>query len=82
VNPGSVGMPYGAGPTWALLHGGDVSLHRTAIDPVAVADELRGVSSFPRVDEWVAEYILDPASDAEAVRVFGPRDGRDAPRRQ
>jgi putative phosphoesterase len=78
VNPGSVGMPYGSGgPTWALLDRGAVTLHRTVVDPAAVAAELRQGSSFPRVDEWAAEYILVPASDAEAIRVFGPRDGRD-----
>jgi putative phosphoesterase len=83
VNPGSVGMPYGAGPSWALLDRGAVSLHRTVVDPASVAARLREGSSFPCVDEWSSEYILVPASDAEAIRVFGPRDGRDAmPRRQ
>ena len=32
VNPGSVGMPYGAGAHWALLAGGAVELRRTAYD--------------------------------------------------
>jgi putative phosphoesterase len=77
VNPGSVGMPYGsAGATWAHLHDGSVSLHRTAVDVERVGAALRSGSAFPAIDDWVDEYVVSPASDVEALRVFGPRDGR------
>jgi putative phosphoesterase len=78
VNPGSVGMPYGTdGPSWGLLDRGAASLHRTAIDAAVLAKQVRDASSFPRVAEWVAEYLLAPAGDVEALLAFGPRDGRD-----
>jgi putative phosphoesterase len=78
VNPGSVGMPYGTGgPSWALLERGAVSLHRTAVDATVMAARVRSASSFPRVGEWVEEYLLTAAGDAEALLAFGPRDGRD-----
>lgn len=81
VNPGSVGMPYGTGgPSWALLGGGSVGLYRTAIDVAAVAEQVRKASSFPRVDEWLDEYLLHPAGDAEAILAFGPKDDRDVTR--
>lgn len=81
VNPGSVGMPYGTGgPSWALLDRGAVSLHRTAVDATAMATRIRAASTYPDVGAWVEEYLLTPASDAEAIRVFGPRDGRDSAR--
>jgi putative phosphoesterase len=77
VNSGSVGMPYGVrGASWALLDHGAVTLHRTSFDAVAVAQQIRDRSSFAEVDAWVSDYILHPAGDAEAIEVFGPRDGR------
>jgi hypothetical protein len=33
-------------------------------------------SSYPDVAKWVDFFIRNPVSDAEAIRVFGPRDGR------
>lgn len=77
VNPGSVGMPYGrAGAHWALLAGGAVTLRRTAFDVERARAAIRSSSSYPAVDEWTGYYLNARASDAEAVRVFGPRDGR------
>lgn len=77
VNPGSVGMPYGRpGPHWALLRAGTVELRRTAVDLDEVADRVVASSSYPDVAGWVDEYVRTAYSDAEAVRVFGPRDGR------
>lgn len=77
VNPGSIGMPYGApGATWAHLHHGTVSVHCTPIDRARVAQQLRAGSTYPGIDSWVAEYIESPASDVDALRAFGPRDGR------
>ena len=77
VNSGSVGMQYGArGASWAILDHGATALHRTLFDPVVVGQQLREWSLFPDIDEWVADYILNPASDTEAIEVFGQRDGR------
>jgi predicted phosphodiesterase len=75
VNPGSVGMPYGrAGAHWALL-GPGVELRRTPYD-VAAACATLAASGYPGIDGWLDDYVRQTFSDAEALRVFGPRDGR------
>lgn len=73
VNPGSVGMPYGAtGALWALL-GPDVRLRRSRYDARDAADLLRSAApGYPGIDEFVAENVLDVPSDAEALAVFTP----------
>jgi predicted phosphodiesterase len=80
VNPGSVGMPYGsAGAHWALLGGRDgprISLRRTEYDADAAAEEIIAGSTYPDVAAWVDFFVRAPASDLEALAVFGPRDGR------
>lgn len=77
VNPGSVGMPYGrAGGSWALLHSGQVELRHTPVDvPAAVAAVARG-STYPDAAKWAREYVTSANSDVDALRAFGPRDGR------
>lgn len=70
-------MPYGVpGTPWVLLDAHGVHLRTTATDPNRVADELISGSSFPDVRSWVDDYVLSPPSDLDAVRAFGPRDGR------
>lgn len=77
VNPGSIGMPYGrAGAHWALLHRGEVALRRTEIDVDAAVAAVVANSTYPGRAEWADEYIRARSSDADAVRAFGPRDGR------
>ncbi|WP_240759908.1 metallophosphoesterase family protein, partial [Phytoactinopolyspora endophytica] len=77
VNPGSVGMPYGApGPHWALLRDGVVQLRRTQVDLDQLAAQVIASSGFPDVTAWADDYVRTVASDAEAVAAFGPRDGR------
>jgi putative phosphoesterase len=77
INPGSVGMPYGrAGGHWALLRNGDASLRRTVIDVDEACAQVVAQSAFPGRQEWADYYIKAAASDAEALTVFGPRDGR------
>jgi predicted phosphodiesterase len=77
VNPGSIGMPYGrAGGSWALLAAGQVSLRHTPIDIDAACSEIEARSGYPGRAEWAEEYVRSRNSDADAVRVFGPRDGR------
>ena len=77
VNSGSIGMPYGsAGGHWALLDGGSVTLHRTPIDVDAACEAVVSGSTYRDVRAWVDEFVRSRNSDAEAVAVFGPRDGR------
>ncbi|WP_344944556.1 metallophosphoesterase family protein [Sphaerisporangium flaviroseum] len=76
VNPGSVGMPYGrAGAHWALL-GPGVELRSTRYDADAACARVARESAYPGVVEWVDYYLHARAGDAEALQVFGPRDGR------
>jgi predicted phosphodiesterase len=80
VNPGSVGMPYGAaGGHWALLADGAVSLRRTGYDYDAACSRIEAESGYQDAAEWADEYVRSRNSDAEALRVFGPRDGRSGP---
>ena len=77
VNPGSVGMPYGRpGAHWALLTEGGVTLRCTTFPIDRARAEIREQSTYDGVDEWTDYYLTARASDAEALRVFGPRDGR------
>ena len=73
VNPGSVGMPYGArGAHWALL-GEGVQLRRTEYDVEAACRFLASRSAYPGIEEWADSFVRNPASDVEALRVFsGP----------
>lgn len=77
VNPGSVGLPYGRpGAHWALLANGAVALRRTPTDPDQLIAQVTAGSSLPGVAQWAKDNLRHPASDAEALAVFGPRDGR------
>jgi len=77
INPGSVGMPYGSvGAHWALLSDGAVQLRRSEFDIEAARESIRRSSDYPDVDEWTDYFLNARASDAEALAVFGPRDGR------
>ena len=77
LNPGSVGMPYGrAGGAWALLRGGQVSLRHTPVDVDAVCRRIIAESAYPDKEAWADEYVRSRHSDAVALTVFAPRDGR------
>jgi putative phosphoesterase len=77
VNSGSIGMPYGrAGGSWALLHGGQVSLRHTGVDIDAAVAAVVAMSTYPERQAWADEYVRSANSDADAVAAFGPRDGR------
>ena len=70
VNPGSVGMPYGtSGAHWALL-GDGVQLRRTRFDAESACRALISGSGYPDIEEWADYFVRNPASDAEALRVF------------
>jgi putative phosphoesterase len=70
VNAGSVGMPYedARGAYWALL-GPDVALRRTTYDLDRAARAVRA-TGFPDAEEFAEEYLLHPASAAEATEHF------------
>jgi predicted phosphodiesterase len=77
VNPGSVGMPYGrAGAHWAVLAGGAVELRRTAYDVPAACASVCAESAYPDIAEWTDYFLNSRASDADALAVMAPRDGR------
>jgi putative phosphoesterase len=79
VNPGSIGMPYGrSGGSWALLRRGQVELRHTDIDVAAAVAEVVHRSGYPGRRAWAEEYLHARNSDADALRAFGPGDGRDA----
>jgi putative phosphoesterase len=79
VNPGSVGMPYGgAGGYWALL-GAGISLRRTGFDLDAACARITAESGYPEATAWADYFVRSRASDFDALRVFGPRDGRAVP---
>ena len=77
LNPGSVGMPYGRpGGSWALLRDGAVTLQRTEIDVAAVVARIVAESDYPDRQEWADYFVASTASDADALRAFGSKDGR------
>lgn len=78
VNSGSVGMPYGSrGIPWALLTGTGIQLRSTSLEAGVVAEAVTRDSEYPDIEQWVQDYILQPASDADALRAFAANDGRD-----
>src|SRR3984957_154297 len=81
VNPGSVGMPYGrSGAHWALLSGGAVELRRTAYDVPAACASVCAEAAYPDLAECADYFLNSRASDADALAVMAPRDGRLAER--
>jgi predicted phosphodiesterase len=78
INPGSIGMPYGgSGAHWALLgDDGSVTLRRTHFDLDTACARVAGESSYPDAREFADYFLRSRGSDADALRAFGPRDGR------
>jgi len=77
LNPGSIGMPYGrSGGSWALLRAGQVQLRHTPVDIDAAVAQVVRQSDYPDRQDWADEYVRSVNSDADAIRAFGPRDGR------
>lgn len=77
INSGSIGMPYGRpAASWVLLHDGQVSLRHTAVDVEAAIGAVVMGSGYPDRHQWAEYYLRASASDAEALAVFAPRDGR------
>jgi len=77
LNPGSIGMPYGrSGGSWALLRAGQVQLRHTPVDIDAAVAQVVRESDYPDRQDWADEYVRSVSSDADAIRAFGPRNGR------
>jgi len=77
VNAGSVGMSYGSlGADWVLLDDGAVTVRSTRYDVEAARAAIRATCDYPDIDEWTDEYLNARNSDADALAVFGPGDGR------
>jgi hypothetical protein len=76
-------MPYGrAGAHWALLpagtelSAGTVEMRRTTYDVPAACATICAESSYPDIAEWTDYFLHSRASDADALSVMAPRDGR------
>ncbi len=71
VNAGSVGMPYEheQGAYWALVDGGEIELRRTPYDAEAAAERVRA-TTYPRSDEFAAEYVLTMYAPEETAPFF------------
>lgn len=73
VNPGSVGMPFGAtGAHWVLL-GPDVRLERTLYDLDAAALAVRA-TEYPQAESFAARNVLAPPTEAEVLAMLAPME--------
>jgi predicted phosphodiesterase len=70
VNAGSVGMPFGDPGAYWLLLGPDVQFRRTEYDFTEAAARIRS-SEYPQADEFAANNVLRPPSEAQMLDVFG-----------
>ena len=66
----------GQGAHWALLADGAVTMRRTSYDTDAACALVTEESSCPEVAEWADYFLRARASDADALAVMAPRDGR------
>jgi hypothetical protein len=53
-----------------------VELRHTEVDVAAAVAEVVRRSGYPDRRPWAEEYLEARNSDADALRAFGPRDGR------
>ena len=51
-------------------------MRRTAYDSVAACAQVTESSSYPDVAEWTDYFLHARATDADALAVMAPRDGR------
>jgi predicted phosphodiesterase len=70
VNAGSVGMPFGEPGAFWLLLGPDIELRRTMYDFTTAAERIRQ-TKYPQAEEFAANNILNPPSEAAILEVFG-----------
>ena len=70
VNAGSVGMPFGEPGTFWVLLGPDVQLRQTPYDLAEAAERIRA-TPYPQAQEFAAQNVLHPPSEAEMLEAFG-----------
>jgi putative phosphoesterase len=71
VNAGSVGSPFGGPGAFWLLLGPDVQFRHTLYDLTQAADRVRG-TDYPLAQDFAAQDILQPPSEADALERFAP----------
>lgn len=70
VNAGSVGMPYGEpGAYWLLLDTHGIEFRRTVYDFPEAAERVRA-THYPHAEDFAANNLLHPPTEAEALDVF------------
>lgn len=73
VNPGSVGMPFGApGAYWLLVDEDGLHLMRTSYDLEEAARRIRQ-TAYPGADAFAAYHVLAPPSEEAMLAAFEPR---------
>ena len=75
VNAGSVGAPFGEPGAYWLLLGPDVQLRHTVYDLATAAERIRD-TNYPQAQDFAANNVLQPPSEAEALKVFTPAELR------
>jgi len=69
VNAGSVGMPFGApGADWLII-GSGVEPRHTSYDLARTAESIRA-SDYPQAEDFAANYVLQPPSEAAMLAAF------------
>lgn len=69
VNAGSVGMPFGRpGADWLLL-GPGIELRHTDYDLEKAAERIRA-TGYPQAQEFAAQNVLQPPSEAAMLEIF------------
>lgn len=69
VNAGSVGMAYGEPGAYWLLLGPTVQLMRTSYNRTRAAARILA-TSYPQAEDFAANNVVQPPSEAEALAVF------------
>jgi predicted phosphodiesterase len=69
VNAGSVGMPYGEPGAYWLLLGPAIQFRRTSYNRTQAAARILA-TEYPQAEEFAAQNVLRPPSEAEALDVF------------
>jgi putative phosphoesterase len=69
VNAGSVGMPYGEPGAYWLVLGAAIMLRHTKYDLAKAAEVVRG-TSYPRAEDFAANHILQPPTEARMLDAF------------
>ncbi|HLT10753.1 MAG TPA: hypothetical protein VK028_08095 [Micromonosporaceae bacterium] len=57
---------------------GAIEIRRTSFDIDAACARITAESAYPGAGEFADYFVRSRASDVDALRVFGPRDGRAA----